>query len=154
MSDAPPVPAVCPKCGHARVPAGDACGRCGLIYANWKPELADTVAPLDDVGASLWAAAQLAWDDAVSHDAFVKHCSQAGLLPAAGRAYRERLARDANDPVARRMQERIVQMAMAALGSVARPPMREPVTRSKGFWLVVAAALVAAILAALLRGRG
>ena len=153
MSDAGSPSAVCPKCGQARPDGAEACARCGLVYANWNPELAAEIVKLDEAGEALWAAVQAAWDDTGRHDAFVKHCSQAGLLAAAGRCYRERLARAPVDPVGRRMQERIVLMASAVMGSVARSAAVEPVTRAKWFWLVIAAAVAAAALAALLRGR-
>jgi hypothetical protein len=148
--------ATCPKCGRVREPAREDCRACGLVFALWNPEAAPPVVRLDPEAEALWTALCAHWEDAARHEAFVKHCSARGLLAAAGRRYRERLETDPRDAVALRMRDRIVAMATAQLQAVAgvggaRRPT--PVTRSRGFWVVLALSAVAAVVGALLYGR-
>jgi hypothetical protein len=119
------------------------------VFARWTPEAAAAAAaPLDGEGERLWAAAREAWQDEARHDAFVKHCSRAGQLAAAGRLYRGRLDADAGDAVATRMQKRIIAMASVALEPVRA--QRAPVTRSRWFWIVVGLGVVGGALAGVL----
>jgi hypothetical protein len=135
----------CPKCGFrtASVPANGAvapdrppsCPRCGLTFALWTAEQDAAVSRLDDRAEALWSAAVASWQAPDTHDAFLKHCSLAGTLPAAGRRYRERLDEHPDDAVAARMQERILAMATATL---LRPTaLPTPVTRTGWFWMVM-----------------
>ena len=143
----------CPKCGYKKSAATQtACPRCGLVFALWKPEQKPQVMPLDPTAEVLWSAAQQEWASTPAHDAFLKHCSVAGLLPAAGRRYRERLDQEPNDPVAVQMQKRVLAMATALLGAPApKPPA--PFTRSTAFWVVLLCSLFVGIVAAMMFRR-
>ncbi len=140
----------CPKCSHKKANAAqDACVRCGLVFALWNPDQAPMVVPLDPHAEALWLSVTQAWDSTAAHDAFLKHCSVAGLLPAAGRRYRERLDENPNDGVAQQMQKRVLAMATALLGVPATKPPA-PFTRSIAFWLVLLCSLFVGIVAALM----
>ncbi|MDX2021438.1 MAG: hypothetical protein SF187_14445 [Deltaproteobacteria bacterium] len=139
----------CPKCNHKKAsPAAQACPRCGLVFALWKPEEAPQVVALDEAAEALWAKAVADWNNTDAHDAFLKHCSVLGMLSAAGRRYRERLDERPTDEVAQQMQKRVLAMATALLGA---PPQKPPApfTRSGGFWMVLLCALFVGIIAAL-----
>ena len=147
----------CPKCHHERTRAAtsapsEACARCGLVFALWKPEAVSPAVVLDAEAERLWQAACDAWTAPASHDAFLKYCSTAGLLPAAGRRYREHLDAHPRDAVAERMQARVVSMAMALLGAPAQKPPA-PFTRSTAFWLILLCSLFVGIIGALMFRR-
>ena len=55
------------------------------------------------------------WDDGEAHRALVQKASALSQLPALGLRYRLVLERHPDDPVAKRAQQQIVQMAFAAL---------------------------------------
>lgn len=118
------------------------------MLAFWTPEAAAAVENLDEAAELLWVDALSAWEDEALHDAFLKHCSQAGLLAPAGRRYRDRLDTNPGDGVAARMQDRILKMATAAFGFHAAPPV--PVTRTRTFWLIAFVGLVIGAIAGLL----
>jgi hypothetical protein len=141
----------CPKCARPRPDGAKACPRCGLVFALWSGDGAGEAAALDAEGQRLWAAAEAAWQDDGAHDAFVKHCSQHGLLGPAGRAYRGRLDREPGDAVAARMQKRIVAMATAVLQPSRGAPT--PVTRTRWFAWVVLVSLALGVLGGLLWKR-
>jgi hypothetical protein len=147
-----PAAAACPKCARQRPAGAAACDRCGLVFALWSPELAAEAVALDPEGERLWAAAEARWEEDAAHDAFVKHCSQRGLLGVAGRAYRGRLDRDAGDAVAARMQKRIIAMATAVLQPT-RTAASAPVTRSRLFTWIVFFGLAVGVVAGLLWHR-
>jgi hypothetical protein len=107
--------------------------------------------PLDPTATALFAACEASWDDEQRHDKFVKYCSASGLLATAARQYRLRLEKQPDDPVATRIQQRIVTMASFLLAKHQPPP--EPLTRSRWFLVLVGVAAVAGLLAALLYGR-
>ena len=109
------------------------------------------IPPLDDAAAALFAACEAAWEDDQRHDKFVKYCSAAGLLAAAARQYRRYLDQHPDDPIATKMQRRIVNMASLLLAT--QKPAREPVTRSRGFLLLVGLAALAGLIGAILYGR-
>ncbi len=79
----------CPKCG-ARQPAGEACRKCGLVYAKWKGEA--SIPAIGDAreAASLWARCEEVWSDEARHDAFVDFCRRAGVLAYAAARYRQK----------------------------------------------------------------
>jgi hypothetical protein len=106
---------------------------------------------LDAAGRGLWAEVEAAWDDQGRHDRFVRHCAAAGLLPAAGRQYRLHLDDHAGDPIATRMQQRIVVMATQLLAMHRQPPA--PITRSPWFTIFLVVAALAGIVAAVLYTR-
>jgi hypothetical protein len=136
----------CPKCSHRRTVGGESCPRCGLTFALWVPPADAAPLRLDEEGEALWAACLASWEAEDRHDAFVKHCSLTGALAIAGRRYRERLDQQPMDPVAGRMQGRILAMATA---SFVRPATTAvPVTRTTGFWLVLVLFAVVGMAAA------
>jgi hypothetical protein len=118
------------------------------VFARWSPDKAIAVQPLDDKGARLWADLREGWNDQSLHDAFLKYCSAAGQLPAAGRMYRSCLDRDPADPIATRMQTRIVAMATAQL-TPTQPPAAA-VSRRTWFWWVLFAFGLAGVVASML----
>jgi hypothetical protein len=138
----------CPKCQHARRSEAESCARCGLVFALWSPDQAADVVRLDEQGEALWAAAQESWRDEDRHAAFLKHCSQSGLLAPAGRRYRERLDADPQDAVAARMQQKILSMATASF--VHPSKAAAPVTRTTWFWALLVACGIVGLLAAFL----
>lgn len=143
----------CPKCSHRKASASqEACARCGLAFALWDPASTPRLVPLDDRAEALWKDAVSAWDNPTAHDAFLKHCSMAGLLPAAGRRYREKLDAHPHDLVAAQMQKRVLAMATALLGAPTQKPSA-PFTRSAGFWLILLSALFLGIIGALMFKR-
>ncbi len=109
------------------------------------------IPPLDPTATALFAACEAEWDDEQRHDKFVKYCSASGLLASAARQYRLRLEKQPDDPVATRMQQRIVTMASFLLTTHQPPPV--PLTRSRWFLVLVGVAAIAGLLAALLYGR-
>lgn len=115
------------------------------------PPPSAAIPPLDDTATALFAACEAAWEDDQRHDKFVKYCSSAGLLATAARQYRLYLDQHPDDPIAARMQQRIVKMASLLLAT--QKPAREPVTRSRGFLLLVGLAALAGIIGAILYGR-
>jgi hypothetical protein len=140
--------AACPKCGRARDAGAETCARCGLMFARWSPEQAAEVVQLDATGEKLWADLRASWNDEALHDAFVKHCSVSGRLPAAGRLYRALLDREPGNALATRMQARIVGMATALL-TPTQP--RGPAVSRRGWflWVLIIGAL-AGVLGSLL----
>jgi hypothetical protein len=146
-------PPDCPKCGHRAPPGAESCRRCGLTFALWNPAPGDPlpVLRLDERGDTLWAEVLADWSDPARHDAFLKHCSVAGLLGVAGRRYRQRLDEQPADPVAGRMQARVLEMATAAF--VRTPTAAVPVTRNTWFWLVLVACGVVGMVGAMLLRR-
>jgi hypothetical protein len=140
----------CPKCSQKKAaPTQEACVRCGLVFALWNPDNAPKVVALDEGAETLWSAVAKNWSDVEAHDAFLKYCSVASMLPAAGRRYRERLDEQPSDEIAQQMQKRILAMATAAMGSPAQKPP-EPFTRSGAFWVVIVGALSLGIIAAMM----
>jgi hypothetical protein len=134
----------CPKCGKKRSSNADACPRCGLVFALWKPGDGPTVACLDEGGEALWRKAQENWSDSRSHEAFLKHCLQTHTLAAAGRLYRERLDEDPKDVLAAQMQNQV--LSKAALGlSLNKSQPRTAVTRTRWFWVIVLTAMALGI---------
>jgi hypothetical protein len=112
-------------------------------------------AELDADGEVLWAAVLAAWDDTGAHDRFIQHCFRTGRLVAAGARYRARLMAAPDDPIAPRMQERIVFLSTQALVPAARG-----VAGRGTFWqspwfvaMVLGCAALGALLGFVLGGR-
>jgi hypothetical protein len=103
------------------------------VFANWTSARAGAVTELDAEAERLWGEVQAGWQDPARHDAFVKHCSAAGLLAAAGRRYRLRLDEAPGDAEAARMQQRILTMAAAALAPLAA---QRPAAAARGRFLL------------------
>jgi len=145
---ATPEAAACPKCGRARTDGSDTCPRCGLTFSRWTPEQSERVKPLDEKGTLLWAELNQSWNEEARHEAFLKYCSAAGVLPAAGRLYRARLDQDPKDALAAKMQARIVGMASALM--TPSVPGGSAVSRKNWFWWVIVAGAIGGLLASLL----
>lgn len=139
----------CPKCHLPRPEAQHNCSRCGLEFARWNPEVADTVKPLDAHGEALWSSAIQDWSNEEHHLAFVKHASLAGMLAASGRRYRDWLLTHPGDATAIAMQKRILGMAQAMLGSNSTRPDSSMLS-SKWFWTIIIVAMTAGMTAAFL----
>ncbi len=135
---------VCPKCGKKRAAAERSCARCGLTFALWNPEAGAQLKPLDGKGEELWQKAQANWSDSSRHEELLRHCLQTGTLGAAGRLYRQRLDDDPKDAVAAQMQSQVLAKAALEL-AINRTQPREPVTRSRWFWVIVLAAMALGI---------
>ena len=103
----------CPKCGAAR--RGEACQRCGLVFARWKGEASERAEAGE--AAALWAACEADWDDPARHDAFLACCQRTAQFPFAAARYRAaRASRGAAaEPAASRALERIEKLALTAL---------------------------------------
>jgi hypothetical protein len=115
----------CPKCGTDQ-PAGDACRRCGLIYANWQGGEGDGYT---GIAGELWAKCEEQWDDAPRHDTFLLFCRREGSLSYAAGRYRAALkTRGAEDPVATKRLAEVVKLAEFA----AQAEMAKDSPRKKG----------------------
>jgi hypothetical protein len=138
--------AACPKCSRRREEeTTNACSRCGLVFAFWNPDKAAQVIKLDEKAEAMWTAVRRSWRDESKHDAFLKYCSMAGQLAAAGRCYRLRLDKTPDDEMATKMQERIVAMATLTM---ARPTIpAKPVTRTQWFWMILVIGVIAGVIA-------
>jgi predicted TPR repeat methyltransferase len=111
-----------------------------------------TPVELDAEGEAMWRALIDDWADGPGHDRFVQRCFATGRLAAAAACYRRHLEVAPADPIARRMQDRVVFLATQALAPSARPAGG----RRRSPWLtaiVVAAAALGAALG-LLYGAG
>jgi hypothetical protein len=114
----------------------------------WSQDRTAQDTALDPEGTTLWAALQTAWENNdPGHEAFVKHCAKTNRLAAAGRSYREFLDGRPGDPVATKMQNRIVGMATAVLLPLRTTPAQT--TRGNWFFWVVAVGAVMGVLAGL-----
>jgi hypothetical protein len=106
------------------------------------------IVALDAAGAALWEKTVASWADSGAHDRFVQHCYATAQLAAAGACYRARAAAEPTDPIAKKMQERIVFLSMQALVPTARAtPGRWGFFQSPWFLVLV---LVGAALGAVL----
>ena len=143
----------CPKCGRSRADGAPACARCGLVFERWT-QSHDSARParaLDEKAEEMFRQLEAHWSDEAAHEAFLKHCATAGCLGPAGQKYRQRLDRHPRDPVATKMQERIVSMAAAVLVPLKSAPV--PANKGRWFWYVVAVAAVVGALAGLFFGK-
>jgi hypothetical protein len=126
-SSTPATPATttptCPKCGEAR--RGEACVRCGLVFANWDPEKVGGVAGNAEAQA-LWDRCVEAWADDARHEAFIEHCRRAGILAFAAARYRQRGAED-----------RLKQIRTLAEHSLAVPARVPPAPRRTSLWAAI-----------------
>jgi hypothetical protein len=140
---------LCPKCSKKRAPEEKSCSRCGLTFALWKPDDGPPVVQLDSQGEALWKNLESHWTDSALHEEFLKHCLQSSTLAAAGRRYRAKLDENPKDAVAAEMQRQL--LAKAALGlTINQSYAREPVTRTRWFWVVIILAMALGIAGGLL----
>lgn len=121
----------CPKCGTEQ-PAGDACRRCGLVYAKWTaPEDARLEQEADETDETLglWKACEDDWGAEARHTSFLLHCRREGRLPFAAGRYRAALkTRGADDPVAAARLQELAKLAEFA----ARAEATKDATRRAG----------------------
>jgi hypothetical protein len=145
--DPPPAPApdpapdpdqmTCPKCDRLQ-PRADACRACGLVIANWTPELAAALDADDPAAVELWRACEAAWDDAARHDAFLEHCRKADALPYAASRYRRAAAR----PGAAERLARVRSLAEHTLASLPRSAAPRANTRQQNLLIALVASLI------------
>ena len=153
-----PPPGHCPKCLAPRDEDGLICPRCGLVFANFRPEEHRPSAPLGEA----WVALLSSWDDEERHQRFVQLALARGELAGAGRLYRLRLAQAPLDPVAQRGRDEVLRLASAsssaALARESRassgpsPRLRNLAVAVLALLLVLAAVLLLRQLAVLLAG--
>lgn len=105
----PPQGPLCPKCGAARAEGEEACGRCGLVYARFKPENLALPAVVEE----LWSKLEADWNDPARHEAFIDACSRAGALPEAARRYRIKAEQMPGDTLAVRHRDELVNRLLA-----------------------------------------
>jgi hypothetical protein len=147
-----PGSSTCPKCGKKGRKDAESCPRCGLVFALWTDVNSIPAANLDEAGTALWQKIEADWNDSARHEEFLKHCLQANLLSVAGRLYRDRLDENPKDAIATQMQAQV--LAKATLGlTINKTQPREPVTRTRWFWIVVLSAMAIGIAAGLLWRR-
>jgi hypothetical protein len=138
----------CPKCGKKRAADAEACPRCGLVFALWKPDDSSSLVQLDEAGEALWRTLKENWSNSAGHEDFLRHCLQTETLAAAGRLYRERLDENPKDALAAQMQSQV--LAKASLGlSLYKSQPRTAVTRSRWFWVIVLTAMALGIVGGL-----
>ncbi len=115
----PPTGPLCPKCGAPHPEAAEACARCGLVFALFKPENLALPEPLEE----LWREAEAHWSEPERHAAFLAACGSADVLSEAVRRYRLRAEQDPGDAVASRMRDDATArlLATAELALPARP---------------------------------
>lgn len=99
----------CPKCGAARSAGDEACGRCGLVYALFKPENLALPAVVEE----LWSQLESDWNNPARHEAFIDACSRAGALVEAARRYRIKAEQTPGDTLAARHRDELVNRLMA-----------------------------------------
>jgi hypothetical protein len=100
----------CPKCGTPK--DGDACPRCGLVFAKFNPELLDQDVP--EAIEALWRNVQERWDDRARHALFVERALAAGSLGYAARCYRAQGDDAVAEAQLRRIEERLQQVMAAS----------------------------------------
>jgi hypothetical protein len=105
-----PPPGYCPKCIGPRKDGVVVCPFCGLEYARFRP---DEFRP-SPVLASTWLGVQELWESKGAHDKILALASEKGELAGLGRLYRIRLARNPDDPVAKRGREEVLRLATAS----------------------------------------
>lgn len=122
----PPVPSqTCFRCGVKSAPDLKECPKCGVVFEKVK-----TMKSSQKVIAST---IQVAWEqlandysDGKKHEAFVQLCLSQENLAFASQQYRSVLAAQPHDEIAKKMQERIVQMAavtyLASRGEIDEKP--------------------------------
>jgi hypothetical protein len=134
--------ATCPKCAAPRT-NGEACPRCGLIYARWRD---DDRPAAPDAAAQLWERLEERWDDDALHEKFLGACLEARDLAFAARCYRGR-----DDAKAREQLARLTTLSVQAMRGAEKPARIDPrIFRYTGwvlFFLISIALLVLVYMA-------
>ncbi|WP_395852504.1 hypothetical protein [Cystobacter fuscus] len=108
----------CPKCIGTRKEGSVVCPFCGLDFARYRQ---DDFRP-SPVVSSTWLGVLELWDSKSAHDKVLALASERGELPALGRLYRIRLARQPEDAMALRGREEVLRLASAGSMLLATPP--------------------------------
>lgn len=120
----------CPRCERAGAPGETACARCGLLVERFGGFRADADDPPEL--APLWEECCAAWTDEETHDRVLVSATNLAALPALARRYRERLATDAKDEVARARLQRVAVLVETS----ARAQAEEKIDSGGAFRLV------------------
>jgi hypothetical protein len=108
----------CPKCIGTRKEGAVVCPFCGLDFTRYRQ---DDFRP-SPVVSSTWLGVLELWDSKSAHDKVLALASERGELPALGRLYRVRLARQPEDAMALRGREEVLRLASAGSMLLATPP--------------------------------
>ncbi|MFY0581748.1 hypothetical protein ACN28S_52465 [Cystobacter fuscus] len=108
----------CPKCIGTRKEGSVVCPFCGLDFARYRQ---DDFRP-SPVVSSTWLGVLELWDSKSAHDKVLALASERGELPALGRLYRIRPARQPEDAMALRGREEVLRLASAGSMLLATPP--------------------------------
>lgn len=130
----PPEGPLCPKCGAQRPAGQEACARCGLVFALFRPENLALPPPLE----ARWSELQAHWADAELHDAFLDACASADVLTEAARRYRVQAEHAPGDSTALRYRDESARrlLALTSLPLKHDAPCA-PSTRARALYAVV-----------------
>lgn len=106
-----PPPTHCPKCVEPRAAAALSCARCGLVFANFRPEVVAAGPEL----LARWQSLRAEWDDPDAHERLLQEAARLGALAPLGRLYRIQLAHDPDDEQAQAGRERLIAAVTSAL---------------------------------------
>ena len=127
----------CPKCGEPRSD-GDACTKCGLVFARWNPK--QEVEPSGEA-AELWEQLESRWDDESLHQRFLTICLERKALSFAARCYRSH-----DDEISRQQLERLTTLGVQAMQVAEQPGRLNPrIFRIVG-WTVFFAICIAIVV--------
>jgi hypothetical protein len=144
-----PPPGHCPKCLAPRPEDSLICTRCGLVYANFRPEAHRPSAPLGEA----WVALLASWDDEERHQRFVQLALARGELAGAGRLYRLRLVQAPQDVFAQRGRDEVLRLASASSAAALSLEHAEAAPPSRARAALVAGLVLFLLLAAVLLVR-
>lgn len=121
----------CPKCEDRQKPS-HACRKCGLVFAKWNPETAQS-GDIGDVtkARALWEHCLDDWANPAHHDAFIDLCRRSGVLAFAARRYRQSLPLEGAD-------DRLRQIRVLAEHALATTPRPQKPTRRSALWIMMA----------------
>jgi hypothetical protein len=108
----------CPQCIGTRKEGTVVCPFCGLDFSRFRQE---DLRP-SPVVSSTWLGVLELWESKSAHDKVLALASERGELPALGRLYRVRLARQPEDAMALRGREEVLRLASAGSILLATPP--------------------------------
>lgn len=143
----------CPKCSHRQPPGGEACHRCGLMFAYAATGRARLpVDPLDghpaaDTIRARWAALAADLDDRAGHQAFIGLCAEAELLEFAGAGYRRLADERPDDARVADYRQQVLKAAMARVGRAGQRALSTDRSRMRRLLALLVAALVLLVLA-------
>jgi hypothetical protein len=144
------LPTSCPKCQRERIPAEDACARCGLLVARWEGYTSEE--PTHPALIDPWAALEAEWQDEKAHLRFLELAAAVDGLDVAAAKYRKKKVAEPGNTRAQWGLDRAVGMAQTlyvARARAERPP-RAPVVLKLAGTMFAGLLLVAAIWAVVL----